>query len=95
MADCCSSIEDLGCINFCDTIYTGYTAEATGTYVISIVGGGGYIEVAGTLGAELYFDNVFNEDAITIFQILYNGTVKTVNSNDCFQVKVNAGIDFT
>lgn len=95
MSDCCSGITDLGCVGFCDTIETGYTAASTATYVISIVGGGGFIEVSGTAGSEITFTNVFNEDSVTIFQIILNGTPVSLNSKNCFQVKVNPGIDLT
>lgn len=93
MSDCCTDgTFDLGCIGFCDTIETGVTAPATDTYIISIIGAGGFLEVSGTIGAEITFTNVFNEDSITIFQILRDGTPQERSGKDCFQIKVNPGI---
>lgn len=95
MSDCCDGINDLGCVGFCDTVETGVTAAATATYIISVVGSGNYLEVAGTLGSEITFTNPFNEDSVTIFKILRNGVEVTLNDKNCFQVKVNPAIDLT
>lgn len=92
MTDCCDNILDLGCIGFCDTIQTGIIAPATATYVISIVGIGAIATVSITSGAEIAFANPFNEDAVTVFQVLYNGTVLESGIYDCFSIKVNPSI---
>lgn len=93
MSCCDDGVNNLGCVNHCDTIETGYTAAATDTYVISVVGSGGYLEVSGTLGSEITFTNPFNEDTVVKFQILRNGAAVTLNGKDCFQVTINAGVD--
>lgn len=94
MADCCDNTPvDLGCVGFCDTISTGVNAPATGTYVISLIGAGGYASYTFTIGQEITFTNPFNEDAIAIFQILRNGEPVLSGIYDCFQVKVNAAIN--
>lgn len=96
MSACCENgIINLGCINHCDTVETTYTAAATATYVISIVGSGGYLEVSGTIGNEITFANPFNEDSVTVFQILRDGEPVSVSGKDCFQITVNAGVDLT
>lgn len=93
MADCCTSGSlDLSCVGFCDTISTGVIAPATDTYIISLVGAGGYASFDFTAGEEIAFTNPFNEDAIAVFQILRNGVALTSGIYDCFQVKVNAAI---
>lgn len=93
MADCCTNIMDLGCVGFCDTISTGVTAPATDTYVISLIGAGGYASYDFTIGEEIAFENPFNEDSTAVFQILRNGVAITSGIYDCFQVKVTAGIN--
>lgn len=93
MADCCTNGSlDLGCVGFCGTIETGVNAPATDTYVISLVGVGGYASYTFTVGTEITFTNPFNEDAVAVFQILRNGVALTSGVYDCFQVKVNAAI---
>lgn len=92
MADCCENIMDLGCVGFCDTIETGVNAPATDTYVISVIGAGGTASYDFTIGEEIAFGNPFNEDAITVFQILRNGTAVQSGIYDCFQVKITAAI---
>ena len=93
---CCTSIADLGCVNFCDTVSTGVIAPATRTYVIEDTTRGAHFELAGTAGVQLTFINVFNEDSITVFKIL-DGAAYISNSsgNDCFQVAIKSGGDLT
>lgn len=94
MSDCCQNTPlDLGCVGFCDTISTGVNAPSTGTYVISLVGAGGYASYDFTNGEEITFTNPFNEDAVAVFQILKDGSPVTSGIYDCFQVKVNAGVN--
>lgn len=95
MNNCCSSILDIGCIGFCDTISTGVTAPASDTYVISVVGSGGYASYVFTAGQEITFTNPFNEDSTVIFQILRDGAVISSGIYDCFQVEVKSGINIT
>lgn len=91
--DCCEDgYLDLGCVGFCDTIETGVTAPATDTYVISLVGAGGYASYSFTSGQEITFTNPFNEDSVAIFQILRNGVAISSGVYECFKVKVNAGV---
>lgn len=92
MADCCSNIYDLGCVGFCDTIETGVTAPATGTYVISLIGAGGVASFDFTAGEEIRFVNPFNEDSVAVFQILRSGIVVENGVYDCYEVKVTAGL---
>lgn len=93
--DCCSQTLDLGCVDFCGTISTGVLAPATDTYIISLVGAGGYASFDFTIGEEIVFENPFNEDSVSVFQILRNGEPVMSGIYDCFQVKVTAGIDLT
>lgn len=92
MSDCCSNILDLGCVGFCDTIETGVNAPATDTYVISLVGVGGYASYDFTIGTEITFTNPFNEDDVAVFQILRNGVVVENGIYDCYQVKIKTAI---
>lgn len=94
MADCCSSTLNLGCVGFCGTISTGVLAPATGTYVISLIGAGGYASFDFTEGEEITFTNPFNEDSVAVFQILRSGNpIEDEAEHDCFQVQVTAGIN--
>lgn len=97
MSDCCSTIKDLGCTGFCDNIETGETADATGTWKLSLVPGGGYLEATITSGNEIIFSNSLNEDGVTIFEIYKPNGVKFTASGgqDCFQVQIQPGIDLT
>lgn len=92
MSDCCAEIYDLGCVGFCDTISTGVTAPATDTYVISLVGVGGYASYTFTIGTEITFTNPFNEDSVSVFQILRGGVAISSGIYDCFQVRVKTAI---
>lgn len=93
MADCCTDgFLDLGCVGFCDTIETGVNAPATGEYVISLVGVGGYASYTFTIGTEITFENPFNEDSVAVFQILRNGEPLSSGVYECFQVKINPAI---
>lgn len=86
MANCCSSINNLGCIGFCDTIETGVNAQTTATYTI-YVAGWGYRNIDFDAGDPINFANPFNEDMITIFQIKRGSTIiEDADGNDCFQV---------
>lgn len=96
MADCCTNGSlDLGCVGFCDTISTGVLAPEDGTYVISLIGAGGFVSYEFTEGEEIAFTNPFNEDAVAVFQILLDGIPLESGIYDCFQVKVNAGVNLT
>ncbi len=101
MADCCSTILDLGCEGFCDTVtVTGVTAPVAGTYTVSIVNGGGFSTLTGVLlGAVISFTNVFNEDAITVFQILdtQNNDAPLTNAagDNCFQIRITPSLVLT
>lgn len=95
MACCCDGITDLGCINYCDTVSTGFTAPSTATFRISLIESGGYLNVSGTIGNEITFTNPFNEDSVTLFQILLNGQPQILNGNNCFKIEVNPGKDLT
>lgn len=93
MADCCSDgALNLGCVGFCDTIETGVLAPSTGTYVISLIGSGGYASYAFTIGTEITFTNPFNEDSVAVFQILLDGEPVSSGIYECFQIKVNPAI---
>lgn len=93
---CCSSIYNLGCVNFCDTVVTGLTATSTGTYTIKVIDGGNYAEYSFTIGQAISFTNIFNENGITVFQVLNpSGTAMTRSGSDCLQVEVTTGFDFT
>lgn len=92
MSDCCDNIYDIGCIGFCDTIETGVSAPATDTYIIVLVGAGGYASYSFTIGQEITFTNPFNEDDTVIFQITRNGEVISNGIYDCFQVKIKPAI---
>lgn len=91
--DCCENIQDLGCFGFCDTIVTGVEAPASGTYIISLVGGGGIASYEFTAGDEITFTNPFNEDSVAVFQILMDGTPVSNGIYDCYQVKVTSGVN--
>lgn len=90
---CCDNIYDLGCIGFCDTISTGVDAATTGTYVISLVGGGGIASYTFTAGDEITFTNPFNEDSVAVFQILKDGEPVANGIYDCYQVTVRSGVN--
>lgn len=92
MNDCCDNILDIGCVGFCDTIETGVSAPATDTYVISLVGAGGFASYTFTIGEEITFTNPFNEDSVTVFQILRNGVAVSSGIYDCFQVTIKPAI---
>lgn len=92
MNDCCDNILDIGCVGFCDTIETGVSAPATDTYVISLVGAGGFASYTFTIGQEITFTNPFNEDSVTVFQILRNGVAVSSGVYDCFQVTIKPAI---
>lgn len=87
MISCCSKVKDLGCFNFCDTIQTGVTAGQTGQYRINVVGGG-YFVIDITAGAQIMFENNFNEDSVVVFTIIApDGThVLAADGSECFSV---------
>lgn len=91
MANCCESILDLGCINFCDSIATGLTASATDTYTIVDVNNDNYFTVDFTEGDPITFTNRFNEDRVTVFQVKRGNTIIQSGDYDCFKVTVNPG----
>lgn len=96
MSACCDTIENLGCVGMCEVINTSIVASLTGEYIISTVTGGGVLTLDLTVGEVISFTNIFNEDSITIFTIKDpNGNLVERNGAECFQVKVNAGADFT
>lgn len=86
---CCSSITDLGCFGFCDTIETGVTAPATDTYLIEDTTRAAHFEVSGTIGTEITFTNVFNEDSVTVFKIKRGASY----IGNCYQVNIRPSVD--
>lgn len=98
MANCCENgISNLGCVGHCDDIETGLTATSTGTYVLSVVGSGGYAEQSFTIGEAITFTGVqLNEDKVVLFKVLNPaGVAMELNDKDCFQVSVKTSLDLT
>lgn len=76
----------------CDTIATGLTAAATGDYVITWEG---YSKTVSLLiGEPINFENPFNEDTLTVFQIKNpSGSYVTSGGADCFRIRINVSVD--
>lgn len=88
---CCTDTYDIGCFGRCDNISTGITAAATGTYQIIYQIANGVVRqnVDYTIGEEIIFSPIFNEDYITVFSILDPARAYvTFNDFSCFQVTI-------
>lgn len=91
MADCCTDILSLGCINSCDNISTNQDAPATGVYTL-VSEDIQIVSATVTIGDEIVFAGGYlNEDKITIFKIKKpDGTYLTASTGeDCYQVDVS------
>lgn len=90
--NCCSSIEDLGCIYSCDTIQIGINTPTTGTYTIELQPDGiKIVSTENTAGTPLVFPGSYlNEDGTSVFKIIKpDGTyLETVDGEDCFSVEI-------
>lgn len=97
MADCCDEIIDIGCTNFCDSVVTGLTAAKNGTYTISIVPGGAFIEIELLIGEAIDFSaRSLNEDKVTLFKIFDPDNIEVLSGTaECFKINVKAGRDLT
>lgn len=91
---CCVTITDLGCSRSCSTIDTGEVATIAGNYIIDLSPGGGYIILTLEVDEPIAFENVFNEDSITIFQIR-NPNGDLLNDGECWQVKTQTNLVLT
>ena len=94
MANCCDSILNLGCANYCtDTVVSGQVAAKNGVYTFSLVPGGGFYQVTLAIGEAIDISaSSFNEDKVTIFKILDPDDVEVLSgTNDCYRIDIKSG----
>lgn len=72
MSLCCSTYNNLGCFNHCDSVHTGILVADAGTYIIQLEFNGGITELSVTLaeGEEIIIYTVLNENYIYTFRVL-------------------------
>lgn len=91
MSLCNGNIIDLGYFRTCDTIATGLTAASTGTFKIRIASTDVTLDIDFDNNDAISFSNVFNDDAVHIFQILTpGGAVMDLNGSTCFRAEIRS-----
>lgn len=88
---CCDTSYNLGCFGRCEDITTGLVAAVTGTYqVVYMIANGVFRQnVDFTIGENITFESMFNENYISVFSILDPlGNYLTIDGEQCFQVTI-------
>lgn len=87
---CCETYIDLGCLDSCDTIETGYTTDETGTHVVVF----DWLNTRREVEVEFEISDsvdiaatIFNESSEVIFKVQKpGGTYITDGNTECFKV---------